>query len=78
MTALQAGQFQWLFDNSPKMEIGGETVPVELIVPEDDLKLWDSGKHAFALRKGRTRILVGASSEDIRLLKRIRLQLGIH
>ena len=51
----------------------GETVPVELIVPEDDLKLWDSGKHAFTLRKGRTRILVGASSEDIRLHKRIRL-----
>lgn len=56
----------------------GETVPVELIVPEDDLKLWDSGKHAFTLRKGRTRILIGASSEDIRLHKRIRLQLGIH
>ena len=51
----------------------GETVPVELIVPEDDLKLWDSDKHAFTLRKGRTRILIGASSEDIRLHKRIRL-----
>ena len=51
----------------------GETVPVELIVPEDDLKLWDSGKHAFTLRKGRTRILVGASSEDIRLKKSFRL-----
>ena len=49
----------------------GETVPVEIVVPAADLKLWDSGKHAFDFRKGRTKILVGASSEDIRLKKSI-------
>jgi len=51
----------------------GETVPVEIVVPGDDLKLWDSAKHAFGFRKGRTKIMIGASSEDIRLKKRIRL-----
>ena len=51
----------------------GETVPVEIVVPADNLKLWDSSKHAFDFRKGRTKIMIGASSEDIRLKKRIRL-----
>ncbi len=51
----------------------GETVPVEIVVPADDLKLWDSGKHAFAFRNGRAKLLVGASSEDIRLKKNIKL-----
>ena len=51
----------------------GETVRVKMVVPADDLKLWDSGKHAFDFRKGRTKLLVGASSEDIRLQKRIKL-----
>ena len=51
----------------------GETVPVEIVVPADDLKLWDSGKHAFAFRNGRAKLLVGASSEDIRLKKNVKL-----
>ena len=51
----------------------GETVPVEIVVPAEDLKLWDSGKHAFDFKKGRTKLMVGASSEDIRLKKRIKL-----
>ncbi len=51
----------------------GETVKVELAVPLEDLKLWDAEQHAWAAPKGRTRILIGASSEDIRLKKRIRL-----
>ncbi|MBR5255968.1 MAG: glycoside hydrolase family 3 C-terminal domain-containing protein [Bacteroidales bacterium] len=51
----------------------GETVPVEIVVPADDLKLWDSDKHAFAFKKGRTKLMVGASSEDIRLKKNIKL-----
>ena len=51
----------------------GETVPVEIVVPAADLKLWDSGQHAFALPKGRIQLQVGASSEDIRLKKRIKL-----
>ena len=51
----------------------GETVPVEIVVPADDLKLWDTEKHAFAFKKGKVKIMVGASSEDIRLKKRVRL-----
>ena len=51
----------------------GETVPVEIVVPADDLKLWDSDKHAFAFRNSRAKLLVGASSEDIRLKKNIKL-----
>ena len=51
----------------------GETVPVEIVVPADDLKLWDSDKHAFAFRNGRAKLMVGASSEDIRLKKNVKL-----
>jgi len=51
----------------------GETVPVQIVVPADDLKLWDEGKHAFDFKKGRTKIMIGASSEDIRLKKNIKL-----
>ena len=51
----------------------GETVPVEIVVPADDLKLWDSDQHAFAFRSRRAKLLVGASSEDIRLKKNIKL-----
>ncbi len=51
----------------------GETIPVKLTVPSDDMKLWDTGKHAFEFRKGRTKLMLGASSEDIRLRKGIRL-----
>ena len=47
----------------------GETVPVEIVVPADDLKLWDSEKHAFAFRNKRAKMMIGASSEDIRLKK---------
>jgi beta-glucosidase len=51
----------------------GETVPVEIVVPADDLKLWDSGQHAFAFKKGRAKLMLGASSEDIRLKKNVKL-----
>ena len=51
----------------------GETVPVEILVPADDLKLWDSEKHAFAFRNSRAKLMIGASSEDIRLKKNIKL-----
>ncbi len=51
----------------------GETFPVEIVVPAGDLKLWDSEKHAFAFRSSRAKIMIGASSEDIRLKKSFRL-----
>ena len=50
----------------------GETVEVVITVPADDLKLWDTEKHAWAFSGKRVKLLVGASSADIRLLKRVR------
>ena len=50
----------------------GETVEVKLVVPADDLKLWDTEKHAWAFSGKRVKLLVGASSADIRLSKRVR------
>lgn len=52
----------------------GETKDVELIVPAEDLKLWNTDGHAFTYPGKRARILIGASSEDIRLKKRITLK----
>jgi len=51
----------------------GEKKEVELVIPADDLKLWDSDAHAFVTPKGRARFLLGASSTDTRLCKRHRL-----
>ena len=51
----------------------GERKEVEIRVPADDLKLWDSDTHAFAFRGKRARIQIGASSADIRLRMRVRL-----
>ena len=51
----------------------GETKPVELVVPAEDLMLWDSDAHAFAYPAKRAKIRIGASSEDIRLKKKVRL-----
>ena len=50
----------------------GETVDVVITVPADDLKLWDTEKHAWAFSGKRVKLLVGASSADIRLSKRVR------
>ena len=51
----------------------GETVRVEMEVPLEDLKLWDAENHEWALPEGRTRLMLGASSADIRLKKKVRL-----
>ena len=51
----------------------GEKKDVEMIIPADDLKIWDSDAHAFVTPKGRAKFLLGASSTDIRLKNRIRL-----
>jgi beta-glucosidase len=50
----------------------GETVPVELVIPADDLKLWDSEKHDWAFRGKKVKLMLGASSEDIRLKKNLK------
>ena len=47
----------------------GETVKVELVIEEEDMKLWDMDRHEFVLDKGEYEFLVGASSTDIRLKK---------
>ena len=52
----------------------GETKTVELTVPAEDLKLWDTDAHAFKFPARRAKILIGASSEDIRLKKKVTLK----
>ena len=51
----------------------GETVPVEIVVPADDLKLWDAQHHEWAFMSTKARLMLGASSSDIRLKKNIKL-----
>ena len=53
------------FDRVPVAK--GETVKVELVVEEEDMKLWDMDQHKFVFDKGEYEFLVGASSSDIRL-----------
>lgn len=45
----------------------GESVTVTLPLEANELRYWDTGKHAFVLEKGTVSLLVGASSADIRL-----------
>jgi len=49
----------------------GEKKTVEISVPAEDLKLWNSEAHAFTFRGKKATIQIGASSSDIRLKKRI-------
>ena len=51
----------------------GETVDVVITVPADDLKLWDTSSHSWAFRGKRVKLQVGASSQDIRLKKNVKL-----
>lgn len=52
----------------------GESKEVEIRISEDDMKIWDMASHSFSLRKGRTKVLVGASSADIRLRGGLRIR----
>ncbi|MBA7565230.1 Beta-xylosidase [subsurface metagenome] len=45
----------------------GESMTVTIPLKADKLKYWNEEKHAFVLEKGQLQLLVGASSEDIRL-----------
>ena len=51
----------------------GEKKTVEIVVPAEDLKLWDSDAHAWAFSGKKAKVQIGASSVDIRLKKRIKL-----
>ena len=50
----------------------GEQKEVEICVPADDLKLWDSDAHAFAFKGKKAKVQIGASSADIRLKKNVK------
>lgn len=45
----------------------GETQKVSIVVPAEDLMLWNIGEHAFVLPQGNAKVMLGASSADIRL-----------
>lgn len=45
----------------------GESASVSIHLEADELRYWDSEKHAFVLEKGEVRIMAGSSSADIRL-----------
>ena len=51
----------------------GETKDVEIVIPADDLKLWDMDKHQWAFSGKKVKLQVGASSQDIRLKKNVKL-----
>jgi beta-glucosidase len=48
-----------------------ETRIVRLTVKGSDLSYWDAGKHSFVVEPGGVRIMLGASSADVRLEKTI-------
>ena len=51
----------------------GETRKVTLAVPKEELGYWNEGKQMFVVEPGTVKLLIGASSEDIRLEGKIRL-----
>mgnify|MGYP000614235276 CR=1 FL=1 len=46
---------------------------VTLTVPKEELGYWNEGKQMFVVEPGTVKLLIGASSEDIRLEGKIRL-----
>ena len=51
----------------------GNTRKVEIVVPDEDLRLWSTENHAFTTPSGEAAVMVGASSADIRLKTSITL-----
>lgn len=45
----------------------GESKEISFQLNADDLRYWDVGRHEYRLEKGEIRLMVGASSSDIRL-----------
>jgi beta-glucosidase len=52
----------------------GETQKVTIVVPADDLALWNTDKHAFELPVGTVGVKLGASSADIRLKGEVQIK----
>ena len=51
----------------------GETREVTLTVPKEELGYWNEGKQMFVVEPGTVKLLIGASSEDIRLEGKVKL-----
>ena len=49
----------------------GENKSVTLTLKGEDLAYWDERNHAFRVEPGKVEIMIGASSQDIRLKKTI-------
>lgn len=52
----------------------GQTITVPVHLAAEELMHWDTGASKFVLEKGPVDLLIGASSADIRLEKRIRVE----
>ena len=53
----------------------GESRQVKLILEPEDLSYWSEEAHQFVIEPGKVELLLGASSEDIRLRKQIQIEL---
>lgn len=53
----------------------GETTEIEWVVPKHELAYWDETKQDFVIEPGIVKLMVGASSEDIRLEDSFRIRL---
>ena len=51
----------------------GKTEFVEILIDKAQLRFWDEGQAKFVTPKGIFQIMVGASSEDIRLNQSLKL-----
>jgi len=52
----------------------GETKTVDITLKAQDLAYWNVEKHTFTVEKGKVMLMVGSSSEDIKLTKTIQVQ----
>ena len=51
-----------------------QSVTVDIPLKAEDLAYWNVEKHAFTVEKGKVKIMVGSSSEDIRLTNALQVQ----
>lgn len=52
----------------------GESKDIELELKAEDLAYWNIEKHSFIVEKGKVKVMIGSSSENIRLTKEIQIQ----
>lgn len=52
----------------------GESKTFEFTLRAEDLAYWDNNKDSFVIEPGTVNLLIGSSSEDIRLTKEIQLK----